>query len=93
MAPDPSLLTKTNEITASNSRFHNSKNSIKIDDIVWAIADHANSSWWPAKVIWTDEDLFRVEYYNLETDMGTPQQMVTPNVANLIKPFTEFVSN
>ena len=25
--------------------------------------------------------------------MGTPQQMVTPKVANLIKPFTEFVSN
>ena len=91
--------------TAQQQQHKNEQNNIcniDIGDVVWA--KESDSLWWPAKVICaadnnlldsaagddrikSNSDYLHVELYNRD------QEKLRTSSANLIKPFTEFVSS
>ena len=85
-----------------NKNEQNNISNINIGDVVWA--KESDSLWWPAKVICaadnnlldsaagddrikSNSDYLHVELYNRD------QEKLRTSSANLIKPFTEFVSS
>ena len=71
-------------------------NIINIGDVVWV--KESDSLWWPAKVIWADNNLDpgddRIKSTDLHVELyNRDQEKLRTSSSNLIKPFTEFVSS
>ena len=79
-------------------RFRSLCNIINIGDVVWARESEEDSLWWPAKVIWADNNLDPIDDRIKSTDLhvelyNRDQEKLRTSSSNLIKPFTEFVSS
>ena len=79
-----------------NKNEQNNISNINIGDVVWA--KESDSLWWPAKVIWADNNLDpgddRIKSTDLHVELyNRDQEKLRTSSANLIKPFTEFVSS